>query len=124
MGKIKVLVYEPSKMPEAREIENTLEVLQELVGGHIENVRLDCNVNLICNEEGKIKNLPPSIYLYNDVIAGTCIFAGDDRENEDYKSLDDSQIVSTILLIASHNGDYDNLLKCAKTIYYKEEVNE
>ena len=43
MNKIRVL-----------KIENTLRSLQSIVRGLIEFVELEHNVNLICNEEGKI----------------------------------------------------------------------
>jgi len=40
------------------EIDNELKALQDYVGGYIETVGLKNGLILICNEEGKIKNLP------------------------------------------------------------------
>lgn len=41
------------------DIENTLEAMQEAVGGYIETVTIASNCCLICNEEGRIRNLRP-----------------------------------------------------------------
>lgn len=53
--KIKVLLVEPEQTPREFEIENTLEVQQQLVGGWIQAVYpWEDPVALVCNEEGKI----------------------------------------------------------------------
>ena len=49
------------------EIDNTLEALQEYVGGYIEVVPLSAKVVVICNEEGKINNLHTSASLLQRV---------------------------------------------------------
>lgn len=54
---IRVIVKEPGKPAEQREIENNLETLQELVGGYIEDVHIGSNILVIVNEEGKLKHL-------------------------------------------------------------------
>lgn len=41
------------------ELDNTLEALQEQVGGCIETVPLRSGLMAICNEEGKLEELPP-----------------------------------------------------------------
>ena len=50
--------------------------MQNVVGGLIEFVELEHNVDLICNEEGKIYNLPMNRAIQNDIIAGTFFIAG------------------------------------------------
>ena len=40
------------------DIENKLEAFQEAVDGYIETVTLDNGVVLICNEEGKLRDMP------------------------------------------------------------------
>ena len=52
MSKIRVLIVEPNKEPRQVRIEHTLKNLQKIVGGLIEFVELEHNVDLICNEEG------------------------------------------------------------------------
>lgn len=91
---INVLIVEPNELPYEKEIPNTLEAKQEIVGGYIECTSLldDDSVSIICNEEGKINGLPLNRYIGHDIIAGTFIIAGDDYENGEFKSLTDEQI--------------------------------
>ena len=62
MSKIRVLIVEPNKEPRQVRIEHTLKNLQKIVGGLIEFVELEHNVDLICNEEGKLLNLELDLY--------------------------------------------------------------
>ena len=67
-----------------------LDKLQEIVGGYIELVSVNTKINLFCNEEGKIKNLPVNTIAtkfikthkhFNDVLCGDVVFInnlGDD----------------------------------------------
>ena len=73
---IQVLKVAPGKAPEAVTIPNTLEAMQQMVGGYIEVIPLD-GVCLVCNEEGKLMGLPGSRRLGDDIIAGTFFLAGD-----------------------------------------------
>ena len=76
--KINVIIVEPNKEPVIKEIDNTLDELQKIVDGYIEIVNLEDDVDLICNDEGKIRDLPFNRVVNNDVIAGTFIIAGVD----------------------------------------------
>ena len=75
-NKIRILVVEPFKEPYQIRIEHTLKNLQKVVGGLIEFVELEHNVDLICNEEGKMYNLELNRAIENDIIAGTFFIAG------------------------------------------------
>lgn len=75
-NKIRILVIEPNKEPYQLKIEHKLENLQQVVGGLIEFVELEHNIDLICNEEGKIYNLEMNRVITNDVICGTFFIAG------------------------------------------------
>lgn len=89
--KIKVLILKGGQLYE-RDIENTLENLQDIVGGWIEIPYLserfaDEGIDVIINEEGKIIGLEPEIVLFNknnnrllDIVVGKCIFASHDEE--------------------------------------------
>lgn len=90
MSKIRILVVEPSKEPRQIKVEHTLENLQRLVGGLIEYVELDCNTDLICNEEGKLLGLELNRKLGNDIIAGTFLIVG--QHNGETISLSRKQI--------------------------------
>ena len=91
---INVLIVEPFELPYEKEIPNTLEAKQKIVGGHIECTCLldDDSVSIICNEEGKIRGLPLNRDIGHDIIAGTFIIVGDDYENGEFISLTDEQI--------------------------------
>ena len=79
---IPVLLLEPGKLAKPILVNNTLEAKQQLVGGPIEVIPLQDNVQLICNEEGKLLALPPNRALKNedgkvqDVLVGTCLICG------------------------------------------------
>ena len=84
MEAIQVLIKKPGHEPVYREIENSLESLQSIVGGYIEAIRFN-EYLLICNEEGKLKNLPANILYRNDIIVGNIIVCR--MGEEDFKSL-------------------------------------
>lgn len=90
---IKVVIVEPHKPARVELIPNSLETLQEIVGGYIECVR-EKDFDIIINEEGKLMDLEPNFDLYNglDFIAGTAIFSGVDYDSGEFKSLTDEQI--------------------------------
>jgi Domain of unknown function (DUF3846) len=88
---IRVLVYEPGKEPEERTIPNNLEALQGIVGGDIEVVSLSRSLKLICNEEGRLRGLPPNrVVPHFGAICGTFLVAG--QRGADLCSLVDLEI--------------------------------
>lgn len=93
--KIKVMIKEPYEAPYEAEIENTLEEFQRIVDGYIETIPCPFvpNVDIVCNEEGKIKELVPNLLFMNgisgDVICGTVIAVGVD--GEEFVSLTEKQ---------------------------------
>ena len=72
---MKVLIKEPGKPAEERDIENTLEALQEIVGGNIEAVYYSPAVVIWVNEEGKYLGLAPNFINEDcdDIICGTVV---------------------------------------------------
>lgn len=90
MSKIRILVVEPSREPREIKVEHTLENLQKLVDGLIEYVELNCNTDIICNEEGKLLGLELNRKLGNDVIVGTFLIVG--QHNGETISLSKKQI--------------------------------
>lgn len=82
MAKIKVIIKRPDEQyGHVTHISARLENLQNTVGGYIETVPVIKGVILICNEEGKILNLPFNMRLYGDAIHGTIIICGVDGED-------------------------------------------
>lgn len=75
--KLSILLVEPGKCPKVIEIEDTLEAMQNIVGGDIEVYEpFDDEIAIVCNEEGKVKGLPLNRAVYSnrgelvDIIAG------------------------------------------------------
>lgn len=98
---ISVIFCRPGEVAEVVEIENDLEPMQELVDGLIESYdpfysetdpRYE-NVILVCNEEGKIRQMPPSrVIVYEnghvmDVIAGPFFLCYAPVESERFLSM-------------------------------------
>ena len=84
-AKIKVLALLPMELPEEIELDNTLEAIQKFVGGLIECITLSdtgSEVTLVCNDEGKLLELPPNRMLWGgaDYLAGSGFIAGTDSE--------------------------------------------
>lgn len=94
---IRVLIVEPMRPCRVQEISDTLKAMQAVVGGHIEIVTPFTEpVAIVCNEEGKIQNLPYNRPLVNrhgvpyDVLCGTFFIAR--VQGEHFASLTDEQI--------------------------------
>lgn len=62
------------------EIPNTLEALQELVGGYIEPIRLRADLAAIVNEEGVLRDMPFNMYLAGHWLCGTIVLVGVEGE--------------------------------------------
>ena len=94
---IKVLVVEPMKPCRVAEIPDKLEVMQAIVGGYIQEVAPFTEpVVIVCNEEGKLQDLPYNRPLLDrnglpyDIVCGTFFIAG--VQGEHFASLTDDQI--------------------------------
>ena len=87
---MRVLVKEAGKDAEVRDIDNSLESMQSIVGGYIEDVYIGNGIHLVCNEEGKIDGLPTNLETENVEIVGNVFFCATD--DCDCCSLTDEQI--------------------------------
>lgn len=76
------------------EIENKLESLQEFVRGLIEVVSITEEIDLVCNEEGKINGMSMTAAVLNkngilvEIIAGPCFICRHDNEGN-FTSIED-----------------------------------
>ena len=90
--KITVLIVEPNEHPRLAEIEDDIDVEQGIVGGYMEELQLSDTASLICNEEGKLRNLPANRRYGNDVLAGTFFITGVDDDEGIFTSLSKEDI--------------------------------
>ena len=118
LNKIRVLIVEPIRDPYIKEIDNTLEEKQNIVGGLLQFIELERNIDLICNEEGKLHNLEINKIIKNDVICGNFIICG--QENGNSISLTDKQIMKYKKLFKEK---YHTIPKALIMSKYKESKN-
>lgn len=119
---MKAMVLSNGKF-EIKEINNTLEELQKIVGGYIEipflsEVFSENEIDMVINEEGKfIDGLNAEIAVVNnnrvvDIIYGNCVFVSHDEEGETI-ALNDKQIAivkselkTKVILTDNNQGSY------------------
>ena len=96
---MKIIVVEPRKTPAVREIDPGLEAMQKIVGGSIEAVYpFDEPVALICNEAGKLLNLPLNRALRDDdgnvydIVSGTFFVCAAPPASDRFEGLTDQQV--------------------------------
>lgn len=107
MNNIKIVFKEPFKKAEERIVEDRLEEYQKLVEGYFETVRISENICILCNEEGKLKELDPNIIWGDDVVAGNIFVVG--VQDADFRSLTENEIkvVKEILNFAAIKTIFD-----------------
>ena len=92
---MRILVVEPEKAPEIRDISGTLESMQQLVGGTIQAIYpFDEPVALICNDEAKLQGMEMNRILteIGDIICGSFFLCGAPFNSESFVSLSEEQL--------------------------------
>lgn len=95
---MRVLVVEPEQRPEEKEIDDSLNSMQGIVGGLIQPIYLENSVVLVCNDEGKLLDLPANRGLRNkdgqiyDIVCGTFFLCGAPPDSDHLTSLTPEQI--------------------------------
>lgn len=96
---MRILVVDPERRPEVREIDGSLKSMQEVVGGLIQPIPLDDpDVVLVCNDEGKLLNLPANRGLRDetgqiyDIVCGTFFLCGAPGDSDHFIGLTPEQI--------------------------------
>ena len=96
---MQVVVVEPEKKPIVQDIDVGLESMQKIVGGSIEAIYpFEEPVALICNEEGKLLNLPLNRALRDDegnvydIISGTFFLCAAPPDSNHFAGLTDQQV--------------------------------
>lgn len=81
---------EPGKGWKVAEIENTLEALQQGVGGKLEAVTLASDACILCNEEGRLLGMPYNITICGVSFVGPLLIVG--IAGEDFAGLTEQQV--------------------------------
>ena len=96
---MRVIVVEPKKKPMVQDIGSDLESMQKIVGGSIQAIYpFDEPVALICNEEGKLLDLPLNRALRDDegnvydIISGTFFLCAAPPDSDCFAGLTDQQV--------------------------------
>ena len=85
MSMISALIKRPGETPRHVNLSNSLEALQKTVEGPIECVTLAADLVLICNEEGRLRDLPVNCKVWDSVFVGTIVMCG--RDGEEFADL-------------------------------------
>lgn len=91
---MRILLVEPGKAPIEKELSGTLASMQETVGGTIQAIYpFDEPVALICNDDGKLMNLPMcrSIHEIGDIIFGNFFVCAAPPGSSEFASLSEEQ---------------------------------
>ena len=89
---------------------NTLEALQNAVGGSIQIVPLTTELCVVCNEEGKVLGLPPVavVPMLQDILCGSLVICRTDEQGELIDVEDDDLCkLSTYLQPVYQKSPYD-----------------
>ena len=96
---MRVLVVEPERRPEVKEIDDSLKEMQGIVGGYIQSIYpFEEPVALVCNDEGKLMDLPANRGLRDengqiyDIVFGTFFLCGAPADSDHFTSLTPEQI--------------------------------
>lgn len=96
---MRILVIEPKRRPEVREIEDSLTAMQNIVGGLIQPIYPfdESDIALVCNDEGKLIGLPANRGLRDrdgqiyDIVCGTFFLCGAPADSDHFTSLTPEQ---------------------------------
>ena len=86
-GKIRVMVKAPGKDWEPKTIDNTLEALQQEVGGYIQFVPCYgvAGGGILCNEEGRLMGLERNCLVEGVSYCGSIVYIGARPDREDFE---------------------------------------
>ena len=95
---MQIVIVEPKKKPTVQDINDGLEAMQKIVGGTIQAIYpFEEAIALICNDEGKLLNLPLNRALRDstgciyDIVAGTFFLCAAPPDSDNFASLTEEQ---------------------------------
>lgn len=81
MRKLKAIICPANGAPYVAHVSDSLEALQRIVGGYIKTCTVTTDVLILCNEEGRLMNLPENRSLCFSGFCGDCLILGHKGEN-------------------------------------------
>lgn len=117
---IRVLVIRPGEEPQEDRIEDSLESLQEAVGGLIEcTYPFDDNAFVIGNEEAKLIGMKGNRMINGSIYAGTILIAGDNGCGETI-DLTDEQVAkyAEMFEVPDKISDEEVQADCGYTMFF------
>ena len=101
-GKIKLVVQNPGEISRVVTVPNTLEAMQEVIGGYIETVTLPNGLVLVMDEEGRLKGLRENVRCvqFGTIVGRIFITAA---EGESFRSLTVDEIQSARAWLLKHS---------------------
>lgn len=73
---IRAIIVEPGKKARTVRINNSMQNFKKIIGGEPELLRLGDNMAAVCDENGKLKNLPFAGIFKQYFLVGTVILVG------------------------------------------------
>lgn len=90
--RVMIAVKEPGEAWETREVEDSLPVYQQIVGGYIEHIcSTPGGILIFGNEEGKLQGLPLNMFVNGDPVVGTLFAVRSDDEGA-FESITDEDL--------------------------------
>lgn len=82
---MRVMIKEPGDTPHIKKVSG-MEQIREIIGGDIEEFRITDNIMILCDEIGRLKELPFCFIWGRVRFFGTCVFVGygDGEELKDF----------------------------------------
>ena len=97
------IIKQPGEPAKRIDIDNTLEALQKAVGGYIETVTLFEDVALICNEEGRLMELPYNMEFLGISFVEPVLAVG--RTEDDFCSLTEKDVALIMKHVFKQAGE-------------------
>lgn len=87
---IQVIAVKPYSAPAPLRIENTLQAFQDFVGGYIETITIADDLCIVCNEDGRLMNLPPNCTINGMSFVGNIMIVKVD--GDEFTDMDDEDV--------------------------------
>lgn len=83
------LLVLPGEDPVPVRFENSVKAIQSLIGGYFQAIpyRLGEDIWLLCDVDGKYKNLDPNFMFQGDIFVGPVLFLGTNALGDDFDDL-------------------------------------